>query len=159
MLCLHSHFLLNEIPHICAGVFTPHFILSAQAIAEWFATLCFTTIPVSSCRGRLGLAWALFTHRRFLPWRAFTDILTCVCVYRGFSRGSSSLGFAGLHSYSSDCGPRPSVSLIHSHPQTSYQERFSFKFYHILAWIACGESLIYLLLTRIELFSFVQSHM
>ena len=32
-----------------------------------------------------------------------------------------------------DCGPRPSVSLIHSHPQTLYQERFSFKFYHILA--------------------------
>ena len=61
-------------------------------------TLCFTTIPVSSCRGRLGLAWALFTHRRFLPGRgAFAGIFTCVCVYQGFFWGSSSLRFAGLH--------------------------------------------------------------
>ena len=36
---------------------------------------------------------------------AFTGILTCVCVYRGFSRGSSSLGFAGLHSYPRIAGP------------------------------------------------------
>ena len=47
--------------------------------------------------------------------------------------GQFFLGVCGTSFISSDCGPRPSVSLIHSHPQTSYQERFSFKFYHILA--------------------------
>ena len=61
--------------------------------------------------------------------------------------------------WSSKHRPGPSVCLIHSNPQSSYSERFSFKFYHILSWIACGESLIYLLLTRFELFSLVQSHM
>ena len=59
--------------------------------------------------------------------------------------------------WSSKHRPGPSVCLIHSNPQSSYSERFSFKFYHILSWIACGESLIYLLLTRFELFSLVQS--
>ena len=40
--------------------------------------------------------------------------------------------------------PDPSVCLIHSNSQSSYLEQFSFKFYHILLWIACGESLNYL---------------
>ena len=48
--------------------------------------------------------------------------------------------------------PGPSVCLIHSNPQSSCSERFSFKFYHILSWIACGKSFIYLLLTRFKLF-------
>ena len=43
-------------------------------------------------------------HRRFLPWRAFTDILTSV-YYQCFSCGSSSLRFAGLHSYPRITGP------------------------------------------------------
>ena len=61
--------------------------------------------------------------------------------------------------WSSKHRPGPSVCLIHSNLKSSYSERFSFKFYHILAWIACGESLIYLLLTRFKPFSLVQSHM
>ena len=48
--------------------FYTHFILSAQPIAEWFATLSFSTIPLSSCRERYGLEWAFFTHRHFLPY-------------------------------------------------------------------------------------------
>ena len=55
--------------------------------------------------------------------------------------------------------PSPSLCLIHSNQQSSYSERFSFKLYHILSWIACGESLIYLLLTCFKLFLLVQSHM
>ena len=35
--------------------------------------------------------------------------------------------------------PDPSVCLIHSNPQSSYSEKFIFKFYHILSWITCGK--------------------
>ena len=51
------------------------------------------------------------------------------------------------------------ICLIHSNPQSLYLERFIFKFYQTLSWIACGESLIYLLLTGFELLPLVQSHM
>ena len=53
------------LPWTIARVFTPHFICSAQLIAEWFATLSFSTIPLSSYRKRYGFEWAFFTHRRF----------------------------------------------------------------------------------------------
>ena len=130
--------------------FYTHFILSAQPITEWFAILSFSTIPLSSFHKRYGLEWAFFT------WHSFTDILTC--VYQGFS-GSRQffLEVSRALYWSSKHRPGPSVCLIHSNPQTSYSERFSFKFYHIWSWIACGESLIYLLLTRFKLFSLVQS--
>ena len=48
--------------------FYTHFILSAQPIAEWFAKLSFSTIPLSSYLERYGFEWAFFTHRRFLPY-------------------------------------------------------------------------------------------
>ena len=64
-------FLLNIISHpsvgYCRGFYT-HFILSVQPIAEWFATLSFSTIPLSFCREHYGFEWAFFTHRRFLPY-------------------------------------------------------------------------------------------
>ena len=47
--------------------FYTHFILSAQPIAEWFATLSFSTISLSSYRERYGFEWTFFTHRHFLP--------------------------------------------------------------------------------------------
>ena len=50
-----------------AGVFTPHFILSVQPIAECFAILSFVQ-PFRSCHKRYGLEWAFFTYRRFLPY-------------------------------------------------------------------------------------------
>ena len=63
--------LLNIISHpsvgYCRGFYT-HFILSVQPIAEWFATLSFSTIPLSFCREHYGFEWAFFTHRRFLPY-------------------------------------------------------------------------------------------
>ena len=109
----------------------------------------------------------IFLPRALRPWvgiyapgfftlRSFTDILTC--VYQGLP-GSRQffLEVCRASYWSSKHRPGPSVCLIHSNPQSSYSERFSFKFYHILSWIACGESLIYLLLTRFELFSLVQS--
>ena len=45
-----------------------HFVLSAQPIAEWFATFSFSTIPLSFYRERYGFEWAFFTHRCFLPY-------------------------------------------------------------------------------------------
>ena len=48
--------------------FYTHFVLLAQSIAEWFATLSFLTIPLSSYRECYGFEWAFFTHRRFLPY-------------------------------------------------------------------------------------------
>ena len=48
--------------------FYTHFILSAQPIAEWFATLSFSTISLSSYRERYGFEWTFFTHRRLLPY-------------------------------------------------------------------------------------------
>ena len=45
-----------------------HSVLSAQPIAEWFATFSFSTIPLSFYRERYGFEWAFFTHRCFLPY-------------------------------------------------------------------------------------------
>ena len=99
----------------------------------------------------------------FLPTGVFyltllPDIFGTTCFYQGFP-GSRQLFLEICRAsyWSSKHRPGPSVCLIHSNPQSSYSERFSFKFYHILSWIACGESLIYLLLTRFELFLLVQS--
>ena len=132
--------------------FYTHFILSAQPIPEWFATLSFSTIPLSSCRERYGLEWAFFTLC------SFTNILTY--VYQGFPGSRQFFLEVWRTSYRfSKHKPSPSLCLIHSNQQSSYSERFSFKLYHILSWIACGGSLIYLLLTRFELFLLVQSHM
>ena len=52
--------------------FYTHFIISAQPIVEWFATLSLSTIPLSSYCERYGFEWALFTHRRFLPYAALS---------------------------------------------------------------------------------------
>ena len=151
---LHSHFLFDVIPYPSVDfhlVFTPISYFQAQPIEEWFATFSFSTIPLSSCRERYGLQWAFFTHRGFLTYTPLPTFLTC--IYQGFPRGRQFLLDVCRASYWSW-----SVCLIHSNPQSLYSKRFSFKFYHILPWIACGESLIYLLLTHFELLSVIQSH-
>ena len=100
----------------------------------------------------------IFYSQAFFTLCSFTNILTC--VYQGFPGSRQFFLEVWRASYwSSKYRPSPSVCLIHSNHQSSYSERFSFKLYHILSWIACGESLIYLLLTHFELFFLVQSHM
>ena len=98
----------------------------------------------------------IFYPQAFFTLCYFTEISTC--VYQGFP-GSQQffLEVCRASYWSSKHGPCPSVCLIHSNPQSLYSERFRFKFYHLLSWIAGGESLIYLLPTRFELFSPVQS--
>ena len=45
--------------------FYAHFVLSARPIAEWFATLSFSTIPLSSYCERYSFEWAFLTHSVF----------------------------------------------------------------------------------------------
>ena len=76
--------------------FYTHFIISAQPIAEWFAALSFSTIPLSSCREHYGFEWAFFYTQAFFTLCSFIEILPAfVKVYLG--AGSSSLRCAGLH--------------------------------------------------------------
>ena len=100
----------------------------------------------------------IFYPQAFFTLHSFTNILTY--VYQRFP-GSQQffLEVCRASYWSSKHRPSPSVCLIYSNPQTSYSEQFSFKFYHTLASIACGESLIYLLLICFKLFLLVQSHM
>ena len=85
--------------------------------------------------------WAgVFYPQAFFTLRPLTDIFDSTCVYQGFP-GSRQffLEVCRASYWSSKHRPGPSVCLIHSNPQTSYSERFIFKFYHILAWITCGK--------------------
>ena len=131
--------------------FYTHFTLLAQPIAEWFIrdTFIFNHSVISLPRALR--PWVgIFYPQAFFTLHSFTDILTC--IYQGFPRSRQFfLEICRASYWSSKHRTGPSVCLIHSNPQTSYSERFSFKSYHTLAWIAYGESLIYLLLTRFEL--------
>ena len=157
--CSSFTFAFRHHPSLLHGLslgFYTHFILSGQPIADWFAILSFSTIPLSSYRKRYSFQWAFFTHSRFylmLLHRHFT------CVYQDFPGSRQFYLEVCWDSYwSSKHWRGPSVCLIHSNPQFSYSQRFDFKFYQTLSWITCGKSLVYLLLTRFELFSLVQTY-
>ena len=146
------------LPWTIAGFLHPFYTFSPTHRRMIQVTFILTFLR-SSFTVLLRVLWnwvGIFYPQAFFTLRSFTDILTC--VYQGFP-GSQQffLEVCRASYWSSKHRPGPSVCLIHSNPQSSYSERFSFKFYHILSWIACGESLIYLLLTRFELFSLVQS--
>ena len=136
LICRFSSFTFSFQHHpspfrgLSSGFYT-YFVLSAQPIAEWFATLSFSTIPLSPFRERYGLEWTFFTHRCFFTLHFFTNI-SPEFITASLGAGSSSLKSAGLHT-----DPRnstgPSVCLVHSNAQSSYSERFIFKFYHILS--------------------------
>ena len=101
---------------LSSGFYT-HFVLSAQPIAKWFATLSFSTIPLFSYSERYGFEWAFFTHKRFLP----SDIFRTTCFQQGFS-GSQQLFLEICRAsyWSSKHRPGPSVCLIYSNPQYFY---------------------------------------
>ena len=77
--CFSTSFL--SLPWTITSVFKPHFILSAQPIAEWFATLSFVQ-PFCSCHERSGLEWAFFTHMLFYL-ALLSDIFGTTCFYQG----------------------------------------------------------------------------
>ena len=71
----------------------------------------------------------IFYPQVFFILRFFIDILPAF-IKAPLGAGSSSLKFAGLHTdWSSKHRRDPSAFFIHSNPQSSYSERFSFKFY------------------------------
>ena len=149
------HICFRHHPSLVRGLswsFYTNFILSAQPIAERFATLSFSTIPLSSYRERYSFGWTFFTLC------SFTDILPAF-INASLGASSSSLKFAGLHTDDPRNKDLAHLFVWFTVIQSLYSERFSFKFYQILSWIACGESLIYLPLNRFELISLVQSHM
>ena len=158
---LHSHLLFDIIPHPAVDyrqIFTPILYFQpspSQSDSRHFHFQPFRYLHAASATA---LSEHFFYPQAFFALRSFTDILTC--VYQGFP-GSQQffLEIFRASYWSSKHRPSLSVCLIHSNPQSSYSEWFSFKFYHILSWIACAESLIYLRLTRFELFLLVQSDM
>ena len=72
---LHSHFL-------CTHCFYTNFVLSAKPIPEWFATLSFSTIPLSSYRESYGFKWAFFNHRRFFPYAPSSHFWHNLLLYK-----------------------------------------------------------------------------
>ena len=132
---LHSHFLFDVIPHPSVGYhrvfYTPFYTFSPVHRRVLRDTFIFNN-SVTFLPRALWPWVGIFYPQAFFTLRFFTDILTC--VYQGFS-GSRHffLEVCKASYWSSKHRPGPSVCLIHSNPQSSYSERFSFKFYHILA--------------------------
>ena len=150
---LHSHF-----PHPSVDyrrVFTPILYFqpsSSQSDLRHFHFQPFQDLLVTVLPRALQFWVGIFYPRAFFTLGSFTDILPAFIKERLSLPGSRQFS-----SWSWKHRPGSSVCLIHSNPRTLYSEEFIFKFYQTLSWIACGESLIYLLLTRFELFSLVQS--
>ena len=124
---LHSHFTFRHHPSpfrgLSPGSYT-HFILSAQPIAEWLATLSFSTILLSSYRECYGFEWTFFTHRRFLPYATSPTFLTQTAFIKASLGPGSSFEVCRALYWSSKHRLGPSVCLIHSNPQKFYTGRF-----------------------------------
>ena len=142
MFFIHIFFSASSLtlPWTIAGVVTPHFILSALPIAEWFTTLSFSTILLSSYRERYGFEWAFSTHRRFLPYAPSRHFGT-TCFYQGFP-GSQQLFLKICRAsyWSSKHRISPSVCLIHSNPQSFIHLKFVFIHVNIAKVFTCGEN-------------------
>ena len=133
--------------------YTPFYTFSPAHRRVIRDTFIFSAIPFLP--RALQLWVGIFYPQALFTLRSFADILTC--VYQGFPGGWQFILEVCRASYwSSKDRLGPSVCLIHSNPQTSYSEQFSFKML-LNFLIGYGEILIYLLLTRFELFSLVQS--
>ena len=90
------------------------------------------------------IASATVLSGRFLPTDVFYLTLLhrhcSTCVYQGLP-GSRQffLEVCRASYWSSKLRSGPPACLNHSNPQSSYSERFSFKFYNIPSWITCGK--------------------
>ena len=86
---------LSPFRGLSPGFYT-HFLLSAQPIAEWFATLSFFDHSVNLLAASATALSGHFYPQAFLTLRSFTDIL--IYVYRNsLGAGSSSLKFSGIY--------------------------------------------------------------
>ena len=106
-----------------------------------------------------GFEWAFFTHRHFLPYSPSPHLLIQPAFIKAsLGAGSSSLKFAGHHADPRNTDPSHLFiwfTSIHNLDirKNSFLNRT--KYYHKLLLV---KSLVYVLLTRSELFSLVQSH-
>ena len=106
--------------------FYAHFVLSAQPIAESFATLSFSIIPLSSYCERYSFERAFLTHSVFYL-TLLHNIFGTTCFYQGFP-GSWQLFLEICRAsyWSSKHRFSPSVCLIHSNPQSFIHPKFVF---------------------------------
>ena len=138
--CSSFTFLFGIIPHLFLDyrrVFTSISYFQPRPSQSDSRLFHFLTIPLCSYREGYGFERAFFTHRRFLSYAPSTTF------YQHLSRlpwePAVLLKVCRASYWSSKNRPGQSVCLINSNPQPSNLERFSFKFYHMLTWIACGE--------------------
>ena len=121
ILLLFFSLLFDVIPHpsvdYCRGFYTPFYTFSPAHCRVIHDTFIFSTIP--SCRERYGLAWAFFTHRRFLPYAPLL-IFQPAFIKASLGAGSSFLKFSGLHTDPQNTDPAHLFVLIHSNPQTFF---------------------------------------
>ena len=100
--CCSSFIAFQCHPSLVRGLspgFRTHFILSAQSIGGWFATISFSIFPRSSFTvlPRALRFWVgSFYPQAFFTLRSFTDILPAL-IKASLGAGSSSLKFAELH--------------------------------------------------------------
>ena len=141
---LHSHFICFStssltLPWTIAGFLHPFYTFSPAHRRVIHDTFIFNHSVIFL--PQVLRFWAgVFYPQGFFTLRSFTDIFYSTCFYQGFPGSRQFLLEVYRTSYwSSKHRPGPSVYLIHSNPQTLYSERFIFKFYHIFAWVTCGE--------------------
>ena len=132
---------LSPFCELSPGFYT-HFILSAQLIAEWFATPSFWPFPAHLSQFYCEcyrFEWVFFTHRRFLPYTPSPHFCHNLLLSRPLWEPAVLPWSLQASCWSSKHRPRPSICLIHSNPQSWYSEEFVFKLYQILSWITCGK--------------------
>ena len=105
-------------------------------------------------RERYGFEWAFFIHRRFLPYDPSSTFKARLQrpPWKPEVLPWSFQGFMLIL----ETQTRPIYFFDWQQFTIFIFRRIHFKFYQTLSWIACGESLVYPLLTRFELFSLVQ---
>ena len=137
--------------HPCfSGPWRPSPALSSTLAT--FDCLCFFIY----CRC-YGFEWAFFTHRCFFTLRCFPKFL----IHPGFVKaslgaGSSSLKLAGLHADPQNTNPAHLLIWFIVIQKLHIQKNSLLNSIINIIWNISGKSLVYLLLTRFELFSLVQ---
>ena len=135
-----------------------HFVLSAQPIAEWFATLSFFDHSVIFLPRALRFWVGIFYPQAFFTLRSFPTFLAQPAFIKAsLGAGSYSLKFAGLHTDPRNTDPAhlfvwfTVIRNLHIQKNSFLN---SIKYYHELLVV---KGLVYMLLTRFEIFSLVQS--
>ena len=163
MFFIHISFTFQHHPSPFCGLspgFYTHFILSAQPITEWLRYFHFQLFWYLLTASATVLIGPFYTHGHFLPYAPPPTFLAQPAFIKAsLGAGSSSLKFAGLHTDPRNTDPAHLFvwfTVIHNLHIQKNSFLNSTIYYHELLVV---KSLVYMLLTRFELFSLVQSHM